>query len=101
MVRKQPVYHRSSLCVSAVATAAVNAARSAASQRTPQGCSLNTSSLLKLITPDILQQSVSQSVRVSAVQQGHWVKMKESCHYFSVLSHSTTPDFNYCYYCYH
>lgn len=54
MVRQQPVCHRSFLCVSAVATAVVNALRSAASHRTPQSCSHNTSSLLILITSDTL-----------------------------------------------
>lgn len=44
LVRRQPLRRRSVLCVSAVATAVVNAARSAASQETHQSRSHNTSS---------------------------------------------------------
>lgn len=49
VMRRQPVCHRSLLCVSAVTTAVVNTVRSAACQGTPQRCKRNTSSRLRFI----------------------------------------------------
>lgn len=60
-----------SLRVSAVATAVVNAVRSAASQRAPQSCSHNTSSLRILITSDTTTSTLQRPIRftTSAEQQ--------------------------------
>lgn len=80
VVRQQPVCHRSFLCVSAVATAVLNAVRSAASKRTPQSYDHNTSSLLILI--NLGQTWTANKISLySADQQKHYSHWKKSLWY--------------------